>query len=470
MSPREALGGVDVGSTRCKVVLLDTTGGPLASGEVPTRWDRSSGGTDGAADGAGHEQAQAPAERIVDGVRQALARAVEAAEQVHGPVRVLGVGLTGIAEAGVVLGPDGRPRAPVLAWFDGRGQAQGERLAAAMGPAFTELTGLPASPLCSLVKLMWMREELGVRLDDARWLSVPEYVAYVLAGDGARPAAEPSLAARTGLLDLERGTGWDGAREFIGTADLLPPLLDAGRRFGVLAAPGLPDALRGAVITVAGHDHPVAAVGAGAVGADDLFDSCGTAQALVRSIAEPPSPRVRVRLAGQGLNTGRHPIAGQFMILGGTRGGLLLRRVLSLLGLSTLHQQQDLDRRALPLLERGSDIEISGGMGVDQAGIALHLVGDDLGPEQLWAAALEHAVRISRRKVQAIDDAVGPHARVVAAGGWTQVEGYRRLKVAATPGIRFSTEQEPGGRGAAMLAAVAVRGLDPATGVGTVFD
>jgi sugar (pentulose or hexulose) kinase len=271
------------------------------------------------------------------------------------------------------------------------------------------------------------------------------------------------------MLDLDRGAAWDGVEELLGAPGRLPPRVDAGRPVGRLDAAGLPGALASAVLTVAGHDHPVAAIGAGAIGADDLFDSCGTAQALVRSTATPPPPATRVRLAAQGLNTGRHPLPGQFMILGGTRGGLLLRRVLALLGVDSLERQLELDARTLALPAGAGDIEISGAMGVDSPGIAVHLAGDDLGPEQLWAAALDHAVRISGHKVRAIDEAVGPHGRVVAAGGWTRVEGYRRRKRASVPGVEFSTEDEPGGRGAAMLAAVAAAGLDPAAGVRRVF-
>ena len=38
------------------------------------------------------------------------------------------------------------------------------------------------------------------------------------------------------------------------------------------------------MLTVAGHDHPVAAIGVGAAGADELFNSSGTADVLARSI------------------------------------------------------------------------------------------------------------------------------------------------------------------------------------------
>ena len=50
----------------------------------------------------------------------------------------------------------------------------------------------------------------------------------------------------------------------------------AGRGDGA-ALPGH----RGAVLTVAGHDHLVAGVGVGAIAPGDVLDSCGTAEAFV---------------------------------------------------------------------------------------------------------------------------------------------------------------------------------------------
>ena len=53
----------------------------------------------------------------------------------------------------------------------------------------------------------------------------------------------------------------------------------------------LPSARR--VLTVGGHDHLAAAVGAGAAGEGDVLDSCGTAEAFVRAIA--PARRTPTR-------------------------------------------------------------------------------------------------------------------------------------------------------------------------------
>ena len=89
----------------------------------------------------------------------------------------------------------------------------------------------------------------------------------------------------------------------------------------------------GAVLTVAGHDHPVAAIGVGAVEPDELFNSSGTADVLARSVpgtldagpsASPSS--------SAGWSVGRHVLPDTSLLLAGVSGGLLLRRVLAALG------------------------------------------------------------------------------------------------------------------------------------------
>ena len=59
---------------------------------------------------------------------------------------------------------------------------------------------------------------------------------------------------------------------------LLPPALAGGVAAGRLRHPELPDAAQGAALTVAGLDHPVAAIGVGAVGPDELFNKANMAQ------------------------------------------------------------------------------------------------------------------------------------------------------------------------------------------------
>src|SRR6185312_12530777 len=203
-------------------------GRPFA--EQPTPWQTDACG-----------QTEIHPNRLVDLAADLIGSAVRAAESAWGPVRVRGIGVTGLAESGVLLDAAGQSAAPVIAWFDRRGGHEIEQLAR------------PAST----------------------WLSVPEWIVFALGGDLVR---EPSLASRTGLIDQGTGQVWPQALAAAGLpARVLPEERPAGCPAGFVRHDGVVSCAAGAVLTVAGHDHPVAAVGVGAVGADELFNSSGTA-------------------------------------------------------------------------------------------------------------------------------------------------------------------------------------------------
>ena len=145
--------------------------------------------------------------------------------------------------------------------------------------------------------------------------------------------SELSLASRTGWLDLARRDWWDEALAWSGARrPLLPELVASGEPVGTAhdrwGVPGL----GGAALTVAGHDHQAAAIGADAARVHAELDSCGTAEAYVRTV--PPglaADDIRA-LTDAEITVGWHALAEHWCLLGATRGGLVLQRVLALLG------------------------------------------------------------------------------------------------------------------------------------------
>jgi sugar (pentulose or hexulose) kinase len=262
--------GVDVGTSDSKVLVTTSAGAEITSVSTPTNW-RNHGGTFTDTD----------PEQLACGVIELLGRAVAAARAVVGPVTVSAIAVTGMAEAGVLLDENGHAVHPILAWFDPRGGAEIRQLPAELLAEFCGRTGLPISSLATIAKLAWMRSQ-GTELSGKQWLNVPEFLVHRL---GGVRASEMSLAARTGLLDQDSGALWPAALAAIGALDsLIPPLVVAGTPLGRAGGTAVPTVLHSAVLTIAGHDHPVAAVGCGATGADEIFDSFGTAEALVRSV------------------------------------------------------------------------------------------------------------------------------------------------------------------------------------------
>src|SRR5690242_8791619 len=239
--PGRLVAGMDLGSTSMKLLVQDEDGAELVVEEVPTPWRA---GPDGTAD-LTTEQLKTAVGQLLDTAAAKLAALTDAP--------VVALAIAGMGETGVVVDADGEPVAPAIAWFDPRGATQLAALPAEVRAEFPGRTGLPLGPQASVAKLAYLREQ-GYELDGLRWLNLPEFVVTVL---GGRPAAELSLASRTGLLDQDTGAPWSAMLAALGiTTSFLPPLVTGGTDLGRIAD-GLPFA--GARLTVAGHDHLAAA-------------------------------------------------------------------------------------------------------------------------------------------------------------------------------------------------------------------
>jgi sugar (pentulose or hexulose) kinase len=334
---------------------------------------------------------------------------------------------------------------------------------------FCGRTGLPVSALATIAKLAWMRGQ-GTVLRGRQWLNVPELVVHRL---GGVRATEMSLAARTGLLDQDSGDLWPEALAAIDAdASLIPPRVVAGTPLGRAGGPTVPRVLHGAVLTVAGHDHPVAAVGCGTVGADEVFDSFGTAEALVRSMTGTLGRDARERLASAGVNVVHHVLAGRRLLLGGTKAGLLLRRTLDLLGAASAVRRSELDQAACALQDAlaAGTATLDGirawGSANDDGTLRVNITTDEISPAALWLAILGNGVQEAARCLDLMAAEIGPADAVVVAGGWARMDSVRRAKVESLPRVRFSDRSQAGAFGATMFAAHAALVADNLTRTG----
>ena len=444
--------GLDIGTTSSKAVAWSASRGGSPYSEQPTPWQTS-----------GRGQTQIDPYRLVDVAVDLIGSAVRTAESAWGPVRVRGIGVTGLAESGVLLDGAGRPAAPVIAWFDRRGGREIEQLARdvpGFAAAFERTTGLRWSSQASIAKLLWLRAG-GTQAGPAwTWLSVPEWIVFALGGD---PVREPSLASRTGLIDQGTGQVWPDALAVAGLpAGILPQERTAGRPAGYLRHDGVVSCAAGAVLTVAGHDHPVAAVGVGAIEADELFNSSGTADVLARSIPGTLPEAERQQVVTAGWSIGRHVLPDTSLLLAGVSGGLLLRRVLAALGAESKHARSVLDHASLSVAGLPAGLSVSGD-GRAQDDVVLR-IQDGASPAAIWTAAVRYTADQGRLLLVGIEKVVGPHRRAVAAGGWTRMASVRAAKAAVIDALSFSPVVQPGVTGAATLAAFALAGADHAGG------
>jgi sugar (pentulose or hexulose) kinase len=424
--------GIDVGTSACKAAVVDASGGERAHGQVPTPWKRVPTG----------------AEIEPDELFGAAVAAARAALSAAPDGRVRAIGVTGMAETGALLDGGGTPLAPAIVWHDARGGDEARRLADDLGAErFIEHTGLPPSPLCSVAKLCWLAEHRPATRGAVRWLNVAEWVVRRL---GGREVSELSLASRTGLLDLPARKPFADALRWAGLPDdLLPELVLAGTPAGAADAAALPEA-EGAILTVAGHDHLCAGVGAGVVAPGDVLDSCGTAEALVRVVAPPlESSDVRRSVAG-GVTVGWHVAEDRHALLGGLWSGLALQEVLDALGVGE-GDRAELDARALATArEDVPDLELDL-YSLDRSPPDLPA---GVPPDRIWRAAIEAVSTEVQAVLAHIEAVAGPRRKVVVTGGWARDEAVlatkARLGAVETPAVA-----EAGARGAALLGGVA---------------
>ncbi len=444
--------GLDIGTTSSKAVArlvaasASRPGHPFA--EQPTPWQTDACG-----------QTEIHPNRLVSLAVDLIGSVVRAAEAAWGPVRVRGIGVTGLAESGVLLDAAGRPAAPVIAWFDHRGGREIEQLAReapGFAAAFERTTGLRWSSQATLAKLLWLRASGQPAGPASTWLSVPEWIVFALGGDLVR---EPSLASRTGLIDQGTGQVWPQALAAAGLpVRILPEERPAGCPAGFLRHDGVVSCAAGAVLTVAGHDHPVAAVGVGAVGADELFNSSGTADVLARSIPGTLPEAERQQVVTAGWSFGRHVLPDTSLLLAGISGGLLLRRVLAALGAEAEPARSVLDHASLSVGDLPAGLSVSGD-GRTQDNVVLR-IQDAASPATIWTAAVRYTAEAARLLLTDIEKVVGPHRHAVAAGGWTQMASVRAAKSAVIDALSFSPVVQPGVTGAALLASYALAGPD----------
>ncbi len=450
MSDTGLVMGIDVGTTSVKAVIYELDGTEATSAAAPTPWVRDTRGT--------QMDPVRLARCVMTVVDDATSRLGQAEDGRWAGRPVMAVGVTGMGESGVLTDASDRPLAPIRAWHDDRGDAA--RVAAVIGTeTFVRYCGMPLTAQPSLAKVLALHAEYPETVRASRFWSVPEWVVHSL---GGTPGSELSLASRTGLLDVLTGEPCEAATVLVG-GPLLGEITVAGTPAGPAGPRSsqgadlgeVPGRVHGAVLAVAGHDHQTAAYGAGAAEDGVLFDSLGTAEALLRFTSKPIDRDDVAELVAAGVTVGRTVVPDHYCALAGLSVGLGLERLSLLLGAQSRSARAalydasirtDLPHPPLQASMTGSSVHLTLHADVDRA--------------QAWVHAVESLVGLAAGPLTTTRSLFGAEHRAVGAGGWLADPTVAAAKRRQLPRLTTSSTAEAGAAGAARLAAVAA-GLAP---------
>jgi len=428
--PQEILIGVDIGTSRLKAVATDLKLNVLAEYAEPTPWK--------------HEKNFSDIDMLLL-AKTVITVASKAAEIAGG--KVISIGFTGFSETGVLIDGSGNPLAPGLAWHDPRGIT--EPILKELGDfEFRARAGALLNEIATISKTLWLNENFPNTKKAKHFLSAPEWVAYCL---GAEPVNELSLVSRTGFFDVESRKPWEEAISLVGgDKDYLARLVVAGEPVGIVNDKA-PQNLQGAVITIAGHDHFTAAYYCGAINEGSLFDSMGTAEALLRTFKARLTRDAIAELAAANVGLSCSVIADHYTLLGALPTGLTLERTCSLLGVSTREEKIALGEAALKIDPNASAMRVVN----DYHGLSITNLDDAVSPAALFRATVEHLVDDSTNMVALMEKYTGKAENVIIAGGWIKNPVISAAKEKQFGKYQVSEATEAGATGAAEFAGIA---------------
>ena len=265
------IGGLDVGTTGCKIVLYNENAQLLET--YYTEYD------------AVHKNGQHEInfEDVKNGVISLLQQAVK-----HYKVDALGV--TSFGETFAMLDAEDNILAPSMLYTDPRGEEECTRLCDALGREhLTLLTGVKPHPMYSIAKIMWHKKHTPAFANCKRILLGEDFIVYTLTGVAQ---IDYSLAARTAAFDIEKKC-W--IQEVFDTAGIDPALLSAPVPAGTVAGV-ITDGIKTLLdidydITVINgcHDQVAGMIGSGVFETHQAMDGTGTVECIPVILKEKPT-------------------------------------------------------------------------------------------------------------------------------------------------------------------------------------
>lgn len=266
--------GLDIGTSGCKVVAFDGDGRQIASAYREY-------GLHSLHEGWAELDSAQVMQSCMDVIRQV------AAECQSDPVQ--GIGISSQGEAFTALGPGGEILANAMVSSDTRAAGIADTWTRSFGAErLYEITGHTASPIFTIFKLLWLRDNKpDVWRQASAFYCFEELIQYKL---GLNPAISWCLAGRTVLFDI-RSHQWNQTiLDAIGLErERLARTIPSGEVAGAIPHEiaqglGLND---GVVVVAGGHDQCCGALGAGVVSAGRAVYGTGTVDCITPAFPKP---------------------------------------------------------------------------------------------------------------------------------------------------------------------------------------
>ena len=408
--------GIDIGTTRVKALLIDLEGRVRGMGVCETPFETTG----------------PHVEMTLFGLKTAIGTAVG---QLGGAVtHVSAVGIASMGETGVPLDRHLEPSGPLIAWHDSRGAKVVRRLIDEYGDALPARAGQITRVQSSIAKIGWLLQH---DVEIHRWLGAAEAALWSLTGE---QVSEPSLACRTGAFDVSALSYLGDVIRLVGAPhDIFPPVRVAGEPHGRVTDAGREwlGLAVGVPVTVAGHDHMVGAVGVG-LSDDDLLDSIGTAETLVRYTRDDLDfIQAATLMADVSIDPARGGLA---VMAGDLRPGRIVESARRMFGDASF---EELD---------GAALSVDSGMGeihAAEGAVLLEQLRLQAGPgvssgsaQVRWRGLIEAMTSYMWNCALGIEPLAEPPARIVLIGGGARSDTWASAKrrISGLPVARSLTE------------------------------
>ncbi len=257
------IGGLDIGTTGCKITVYDHTGSFIESTYCEYNVSRVGG------------EHEIDVNVITDGVFKVISD-LKCKSQLEA------LGVTSFGETFVMLDENDNVLCPSMLYTDPRGFEECNRLTENMGEdKITRIAGVKPHQMYSLPKVMWiMSNKPDVYSKAKHILLIEDYIVYILSG---KAQIDYSLAARTMAFDIKNKCWSDEIFQNAGVdkklfSDIVPTGTLAGNiRSSLCEKLGVSDNLK---IISGCHDQIASAVGAGVLEPGCAVDGTGTVECV----------------------------------------------------------------------------------------------------------------------------------------------------------------------------------------------